>query len=70
MKQIHVKTRLITFVSTCRRRNVAHNATRGFQDTVIGAGALTKGAIKVLVLYYGIQFQVNFVIFILRKIVS
>ena len=43
MKQIHVKTRLITFVSTCRPRIVAHSATRGFQDTVIGAATLTKG---------------------------
>ena len=43
MKQIHVKTRRITLVSSCRRRCVAYSATRGSQDTVIGAATLTKG---------------------------
>ena len=34
---------LKTFVSSCRPRIVAHSATQGFQDIVVGTATLTKG---------------------------
>ena len=42
MKQIHVKTHLITFVSTFRPRIVSHTATRDLRDLVTGAAKAAR----------------------------
>ena len=43
MKQIHVKRRLITFVSTCIPRFVARSAGHDLREDVIGAVTLKMG---------------------------
>ena len=42
LKKINVKTRLHTFVSTCRRRVLARSAERDFRGPTIGAVTPTK----------------------------
>ena len=46
MKQMHVKSRLITFVSTFRHRFVARAAEHDLRDYVIGATIPTKDGVK------------------------